>query len=160
MTCERTDWNTPANVLEVVNAIDEIGLDPCSNPNSIVKAKTTYTLPKQDGLRRPWTRRGLVYVNPPYGREIVAWMRRCQQQAARGVEIVALVPVRADTRWWHTYCVPPKADAVCFWQGRLRFLGAPTCAPFSSALVYWGPRRPAFLRAASKVGALWYINTK
>jgi hypothetical protein len=38
----------------------------------------------------------------------------------------------------------PTCDAICFWKGRFKFLGADDPAPFPSVLVYWGQDAPAF----------------
>ena len=55
-----------------------------------------------------------------------------------------LVPSRTDTTWWHEL-VMPRASAVRFVRGRLKFLG-PTVkasAPFPSAVLVFRRRRPA-----------------
>ena len=48
---------------------------------------------------------------------------------------VMLLPARTDTRWWESLIT---ADALLFWRGRLRFVGAPAPAPFPSVIAYWG----------------------
>lgn len=68
----RTDWNTPTEILEAVRAVfgvRGIGLDPCSNANSLVNAKVQYVLPTHDGLVLPWVQEGVdtAFVNCPYG---------------------------------------------------------------------------------------------
>lgn len=156
LSSERTDWNTPPEVIKVVRKMGRIGLDPCSNAQSVVKAEVEYRLPEQNGLELPWKTDGLVFVNPPYGRGIEAWVSKCRQsewQSALGV--VALLPARPDTRWWQDNCAPPVSNAVCFLRGRLRFLEAPAPAPFPSALVYWGYRGKAFLEAVQGLGVVW-----
>lgn len=64
------NWNTPEKVLSRVRDCfgGGVDLDPCSNSNSTVNARTSYTLP-QDGLMLPWniydhTR---IFINPPFG---------------------------------------------------------------------------------------------
>lgn len=47
------------------------------------------------------------------------------------------------------------ADAVCFWRGRLSFVGSPGPAPFASALVYWGENPHRFIDAFHGAGAIW-----
>lgn len=49
--------------------------------------------------------------------------------------VVALLPARTDTRWWHD-CVM-KAKEIRFIKGRLRFDGHKHNAPFPSAVVVW-----------------------
>lgn len=143
------DWNTPANLLERVRAFDAIGLDPCSNVNSIVDAAVEWC---EGGLDRAWSGHGLVYCNPPYGRAIGAWVRKCNAEYFRDAEIIALVPARPDTLWWQQDAC--DVQSTCFWRGRLKFLGAPDPAPFPSALLYWGPRAHRFRDVFASVGVV------
>ena len=138
------DWNTPEPVLKLVRRIDKIRLDPCSNGGSIVGAAVEWSV-EVNGLAQPWTsrRKGLVYVNPPYGRAVGDWIEKIRHEASAGVEVVALLPARTDAKWWHQH-VFQTAAAVCFWKGRLSFLGAPSSAPFPSAVAYWGKRSTLF----------------
>jgi len=161
MSSVRDSWNTPANVLDLVRELGPIGLDPCGNADSIVDAAEEWTLERDgDSLVREWAprggQRGLIYVNPPYGRQIGAWVEKCRRASVHGGgEVVALVPSRTDTAWWNASCVPPQSDAVCFWRGRLTFLGAPHPAPFPSAIVYWGARRFRFAEVFGTSGPVW-----
>ena len=152
MSSDRPDWNTPANFLAVVRRFAAIGLDPCSNAASLVGATTAWT-EEDDGLPRSWADKGLVYCNPPYGREILPWAQKMQIDGARGAEIIALLPARTDARWWQNHIT--NADAVCFWRGRLRFLGAESSAPFPSAVAYWGDRRIRFAKVFGDYG--WIV---
>jgi hypothetical protein len=149
-------WCTPKAVLDQVRRMDQIGLDPCSNPRSIVRAKTEWTgPPKVNGLAEFWGGHGLVYVNPPYGRALGIWMRKCALSALAGVEIVACVPARPDTRWWHDSIVTSGAT-VCFWRGRIKFLGAKQGAPFPTAIVYYGDRPEQFSKIFNDNG--WVVS--
>jgi hypothetical protein len=151
MSSARDSWNTPPEVLELVRRLGPIGLDPCSNAGSIVGASEEWRLERgEDGLARPWALAGLVYVNPPYGREIGPWAQKMAAEGRAGVEIVALLPARTDARWWQESV--RTADALLFWRGRLRFLGAPSSAPFPSAVAYWGPRWLTFLSVFGERG--------
>ncbi len=72
-------------------------LDPCATAGN-AKAPRFYTR-DQDGLSQPWE--GRIWLNPPYGREIGAWLRRAAQAGAEGHLVVALVPARSTgTQWW------------------------------------------------------------
>lgn len=147
-TSNSQEWNTPLEVLELVRAFDAIGLDPCSNAGSIVGAAVEWRMERDgDSLLRDWRGHGLVYVNPPYSRFLRAWTAKCAQS---GAEVIACVPARTDARWWHQSAV--TADAICYWRGRLRFLGAPSSAPFPSALLYFGPRVERFRDVFAAVG--------
>ena len=152
-TSDSEHWCTPKNVLDRVREVGTILLDPCSNENSIVNSKVAYTK-LDNGLAQEWPADdGLVFVNPPYGRSIKNWTQKMLSESQCGVEIVALLPARPDTAWWQDHVA--TADAICFWRGRLTFLGAPAPAPFPSALVYWGNRMYRFADVFSDVG--WII---
>lgn len=153
---DRPDWNTPENVLALIRRFGVIGLDPCSNANSLVGAAEEWSLERDgDSLPKDWTGYGLIYVNPPYGSEIVPFARKMQDEGKRGAEIIALLPARTDARWWQHHIT--SARAVCFWKGRLKFLGAPSSAPFPSALAYWGPRPERFADFFGDAG--WVVQT-
>ncbi len=140
------DWNTPRALLDAIAPMGRIGLDPCSNASSIVRARVKWTV-ADDGLPRDWRRHGLVYVNSPYGDALPAWIAKCELEAKRGVEIVALFPARPDTRWFERAA---KRSLVALLRGRLRFLGARHGAPFPSAVAYWGRRRSLFRRTLAR----------
>jgi hypothetical protein len=140
-------WNTPNVVLEAVRAFagdDGIGLDPASNAASLVGARVEWFRDRDgDSLVRDWSGHGLVYVNPPYSRQsLPPWASAIAYNASRGVEIIALVPMRSDTAWFET--MAEAASRLCFWHGRLRFSGATAGAPFPSGLFYFGWRGQQF----------------
>lgn len=139
----RQDWCTPHDVLMVVEAFAPIVLDPCSNPSSVVRAQRCYRGPaaREDGLALPWA--STTYCNPPYGDALPAWSHKISDEwRARGVESISLVPARTDTFWWRT--ATRRAAAICFWNGRIQFIGAPDPAPFPSAFIYHGARVERF----------------
>jgi hypothetical protein len=172
---EYDSWCTPAPVLDRVREIGPIGLDPFSNAQSIVSAKREFRLERgEDALRLDWRGFGLVYVNPPFGDEIVACMRRVAHFGLLGVEIVALIPHRTDTGWYREAIM--SVTAKCEWRGRMKFihgasdrrqmnlLGEPAplpptegdaAAPFPTALLYYGRRRARFVRAFAGAGEIW-----
>jgi hypothetical protein len=142
----KVDWLTPPEVFEALSPLGPVGLDPCGAEGSYVNAAREFRLSRgEDGLVLPWTHPGpgYVFVNPPYSRvETPRWTQRCAEQAALGVEVVALLPVRTSAAWWQRHA--PAAAACCFWDGRMHFSGAKWQAPFASALLYWGPRWGTF----------------
>lgn len=144
------DWRTPANLLDVVRRFAPIGLDPCGAVGSLVEARVTYLYPPDDGLVLGWGGPGMAYVNPPYGRETSDWVAKMRVEAALGVEIVALVAARPDTVWFQDSGV----SLVCFWRGRLRFVGAESPAPFPSAVLYYGLRGDRFAEVFREYGVV------
>jgi site-specific DNA-methyltransferase (adenine-specific) len=76
-------------------------------------------------------------MNPPYGKQIVPWLQKAVAEVQQGHadRVVALLPARTDTIWWHTYVIP--YGIVHFLKGRVRFEGATHHAPFPSAVVIY-----------------------
>jgi len=141
------EWKTPIALFDAL--WEEFGgfdLDPCGMKEHHYTAHKIYqhgghfydgSTPALDGLRQPWY--GKVFVNPPYGKAISDWVWRCWSAPTYSdpdcVLVVALLPARTDTRWWHD-CVM-KADEIRFLKGRLRFGDATQGAPFPSCVVVW-----------------------
>lgn len=125
------EWATPADFFECVAAEFEFELDVCALPTSAKCER--YFGPEDDGLEQDWS--GTCWMNPPYGNEIAAWVRKAYESAQAGATVVCLVPARTDTNWWHDYC---GKGEVRFIKGRLRFGEATASAPFPNALVVFG----------------------
>ena len=125
-------WSTPQAFFDVLNAKHRFTLDVCATADN-AKCLKYFTL-ETDGLKQDWT--GSVWMNPPYGREIVKWMKKAYESSMQGATVVCLVPARTDTHWWHEYAAK---GAVNFIKGRLKFGNAVNSAPFPSAVVIFYP---------------------
>lgn len=119
---------TPQDFFDKLNAEFGFDLDVCANDENAKCSK--YFTKEHDGLAQEWC--GVVWMNPPYGREIGAWMRKANESARGGAVVVCLVPARTDTRWWHEYAIKHE---IRFIRGRLKFGNAKNSAPFPSAVV-------------------------
>ncbi len=144
---------TPRLILDAaIDCMGAIDLDPCaeSHDSPNVLAAMHYTK-EDDGLSQPWV--GRVYMNPPYGNEIAAWVTKlCQEHEHGGMtEAIALVPARTDTAWFRRLRDYP----VCFVAGRLTFIGNDAPAPFPSAVFYLGEDIGRFYRAFGELGDIW-----
>lgn len=130
-------WETPSELLEVLYSVfGRFDLDPCSpTKKGPVKARVRFTA-EDDGLDLPW--KGRVFVNPPYGRGLGAWVSkaRCEYEVGGAGLVVLLIPARTETSYWHRN-VAGKAS-VWFIEGRLKFGGGKQSAPFPSALAVFG----------------------
>src|SRR5262245_25215782 len=132
------EWLTPRDFFGKLNRRYRFTLDPCATPENATCP--VYFTKVQDGLKQDWgTHR--VFCNPPYGRQIGAWARKCFEASQRGALVVLFVPARTDTRWFHGW-VHGKA-AVQFLRGRFKFGDAKNSAPFASMLAIYSPHRPA-----------------
>ncbi len=86
---------------------------------------------------------GVVFCNPPYGRELRQWVEKARGEADSGrATVVMLIPARTDTSYWHDL-IFGRAE-VEFLRGRVRFEldGVPMdSAPFPSAVVTFERRQ-------------------
>ena len=145
------DWTTPAHIItRVIATFGAVpDCDPSSDAAHTVPARIHFTI-QDDGLTRPWV--GNLYVNPPYGRAIGAWVAKALAEHASGhaTQVIMLLPARPDTRWWQLLDPFP----VAFLRGRLRFGGAPSSAPFPSAMVYLGLNLGGFADAFGDIALI------
>lgn len=156
-TAKRRNWCTPQWLVDAVRRAlgGRIDLDPCSNRHSIVGARREFRLPKQNGLRHSWAPARTVYVNPPFGRGLAAWVKRCEEQHRLfDQEVILLLPASVDTRHWQNEIA--AAVRICFLRGRVTFIGAKACAPMALALVYWGSHPPRFERVFEPFGRIYW----
>ena len=106
-------WLTPPEILAALGRFD---LDPCAPADRPWDMAARHLTRKDQGLFQPWA--GRVWLNPPYGREAVKWLRRLSQHG-RGT---ALTFARTETEWfWQTIWRSDTATGVMFLQGRLTF---------------------------------------
>lgn len=133
------EWGTPESFMAVLrHMFGGFDLDVAA---SVVNAKApTFLSLETDGLNHPWW--GSVYCNPPYGREVGNWLLKAETEVVEGRanQVVMLVPARTDTKWWHRYAM--TANQIYLVRGRLTFEGAPSAAPFPSAVIRWVQNGP------------------
>jgi len=126
------DWKTPNELYKKLNNEFHFDFDPCP-------LKATF-----DGLKINWKKTN--FVNPPYS-NIDGFLEKAHNEFEENNSIthVFLIPVRTDTKWFHTYIYPYfkkqtngiKAD-IRFLKGRVKFEnGSKTkhSAPFPSMVV-------------------------
>jgi hypothetical protein len=144
----KDEWLTPP---EIIKSLGEFDLDPCSPINRPWDtAKNHYTI-QDDGLLLPWN--GRVWLNPPYGNKIDAWL----QKAALHQNCMVLIFARTDTASFHAN-VFNQADSILFIKGRLKFYhvsgkqgdsaGAPSC------LVSYNKENSQYLKNSNIKGKL------
>ena len=125
----RLNWATPRATFEALDAEFHFAMDACAENWN---AKCSTFLHGAQGLTMDWA--SPAFLNPPYGRAISTWVRLAYEQARLGVTVVALLPSRTDTRWWHDYVM--LAKEIRFIRGRLHF-DERGPAPFPSVIVVW-----------------------
>lgn len=140
-TSFRGDWETPPEIFNPLNEEFEFTLDPCAT-HQTAKCRRYFT-PEDDGLRQSWAGE-TVFMNPPYGRQIGRWVRKAWEESRKGATVVALLPARVDTGWFHDYILG-QAE-IRFLRGRVYFRrngGQVDRAPFPSMIVVFRPTKEA-----------------
>lgn len=150
-------WLTPP---EILTALGRFDLDPCAPVDRPWDMADRHFTPADDGLAQPWE--GRVWLNPPYGREAVKWLRRLAEHG----QGTALTFARTETGWfWETVWRSTTARGVLFFEGRLYFhrqtgerAAANAGAP--SVLIAYGKRRCLASRAERACGGLHRASSR
>jgi phage N-6-adenine-methyltransferase len=132
----KDDWETPQDFFDALNQEFHFNLDVCATKANAKCAD--FFSSQSNGLAQSWAARR-CWMNPPYS-QTAAWIQKAACEAREpDTLVVGLLAARTDTwAWWdHVW---PAASQIRFLRGRLRFLGAPSSAPFPSAVVVWGGR--------------------
>lgn len=125
---EKDDWETPQELFDYYNFQYDFTLDVAASDQNH-KCKDYFTK-EDDGLSKEWY--GMVWCNPPYGREIGKWVKKCAEY--KGLSVM-LIPARTDTKWFHEYILNNPRVEISFIRGRLHFNNSKNAAPFPSMIV-------------------------
>lgn len=124
-------WATPQKFFDELNKEFNFDLDPCATKENS-KCRKFFT-EKDNGLLQDWSGHR-VFCNPPYGRAIAAWVKKCYEESQKpDTLVVMLIPARTDTSYFHDY-IYHKAE-IRFIRGRIHFNESPQGAPFPSMVV-------------------------
>lgn len=119
------EWETPDTFFQELDQEFHFTLDPCCQEYNHKCSK--YYTSSADGLNQSWAGER-VFCNPPYGRQIGNWVRKCYEEAQKpNTIVVMLVPARTDTRWFHDYIYQKSNVEIRFVKGRLKFINR--CLP-------------------------------
>ena len=127
------EWATPQNLFDKLNDEFNFTLDPCATDEN-AKCSKYFTI-EDDGLSKDWSN-DVVFMNPPYGREIKKWIKKAYEESLNGATVVCLIPARTDTTYWHDF-IFGKTNDIRFLRGRLKFGNSKNSAPFPSAIVVY-----------------------
>jgi len=141
-TSKSNEWETPSELFDKLNDEFHFTLDPCCTKEN-AKCERHYTI-ADNGLAHDWSN-DVVFMNPPYGREIGKWVEKAYNESLKGAIVVCLIPARTETKYWHKY-IFNKAE-ISFLKGRVKFINRllpswredgnfkVSGAPFPSAIV-------------------------
>ena len=142
-TSSTSEWYTPKDLYDKLNAAFHFKCDPCTTADNPLGTEIFYTK-EQDGLRQEWY--DVTFLNPPYGREIGEWVEKAQLSTyIYNINVVALLPARTDTKWFHDWIYKRPNVMVDFLKGRLKFTSPdnkkPMPAPFPSMICIFRHQR-------------------
>lgn len=125
-------WATPQDLYNKLDKEFHFTLDPRAD-NYNHKCDKWFTV-AQDGLAQSWAGE-TVFCNPPYGRDIVKWVKKASEEnKLHGITVVMLLPARTDTRYFHEYIYKKSNVEIRFLKGGLKFGDAKNAAPFPSMI--------------------------
>lgn len=128
-TSNTGEWETPQELFDELNREFNFTVDVCATRKN---AKCELYWSKNfDGLLTDW-KNEICWMNPPYGREIGKWVEKASKN-----KVVALLPARTDTKWFHEYIY--NKHEIRFLKGRLKFSNSKNSAPFPSMIVIFKP---------------------
>src|SRR5699024_1072947 len=128
------EWATPQYLFDELDKEFNFTLDPCATDENF-KCDKYFTI-EDDVLIQDWSN-DVVFMNPPYGRDIKHWIKKAYESHKQGATVVCLIPARTDTSYWHEF-IFGKATDVRFLRGRVKFGDSKNSAPFPSAIVVYG----------------------
>jgi phage N-6-adenine-methyltransferase len=158
-----TEWETPQKLFDKLNDEFNFDLDAAASEAN-TKCKHFFTI-VDNALLQNWYRpdEGIrtVWINCPYGRGITGkWVKKAYEESKKGATVVALLPARTDTKFFHEWIYKPSCEDghlpseckrvfIRFIKGRLVFeidgepirdkKGRPSSAPFPSMIIVWRP---------------------
>lgn len=149
-------WQTPPELLVPVREYfgGRIPFDAATADDNPTKAKK-YATEKDNSLALKWPRQ--VYINPPYGDDLHAFMGKIAWEAILGNEIITLLPCsRWEQRYWQM--ATQEANAVCWIRKRVSFIRPETGDrvdgnPYANMFLGFNADLERFAAAFGKVGA-------
>ena len=131
MSSNTSEWATPQSLYDELNMEFDFTLDPCCTESN--RKCDKYYTKEDNGLTKDWSGE-TVFCNPPYGRELKDWVKKCHSEAKKkGTTVVMLIPARTDTSYFHDYIY--GEHEIRFIRGRLCFNNSRKQAPFPSMIV-------------------------
>ena len=153
------EWSTPDWLFERLHREFAFELDAAASAQNTLCED--FLTDGDDALRTEWLRPGMiaktVWLNPPWGRGIAAWVARAWQQCQKHrLTVVCLLPATTDTGWWHGIAMP-HASEIRLIRGRLKFVRSDghtgPCTKGSAIVIFrptWNGAKIAHFSAVEK----------
>lgn len=112
LSSENMNWCTPQAFFDALDREFHFALDAAATDRSAKCAR--YFTPETDGLSQSWNVGGAVFCNPPYGRQIGAWVEKAYTEATRGGTTLFYLSRRARIRHTSTNTYTGKRKSALF----------------------------------------------
>ncbi len=119
-------WGTPFHVYEALDIRFKFNLDACAKDESVALHKH-FISEEKDALKQEWNcdmagfKVHNVFMNPPYGRTIKAFMQKAKEQVLKhDLTVVCLIPNSTGTLWFKEN-VKPVLDEMIIFHKRMQF---------------------------------------
>ncbi len=169
--CKETGWITPPRVLDPVRAYAQMAtrkgiyLDPATTGDNPTGAEHYFT-PKDDGITQDWKEtagENVIFLNPPYGGEIKAWVRKIHEESKKGAHIVALLAAqRFETEYYQECLMTLHLQSILFIRKRIGFLRGDGKRypgnPYGSMILLFGGSPRMFRTAFRGMGRITETN--
>lgn len=110
------EWGTPKWLFDKIDSVFHFSTDVCAD--DLNRKCERFFSKEQDGLRQEW--RGVCWMNPPYGRGIIKWVKKAKISADAGATVVCLIPSKTGTLYFQEWILP-FMRSLTFVKGRLKF---------------------------------------
>jgi phage N-6-adenine-methyltransferase len=134
----KQDYQTPPEFITAVKrklGITNFDIDLAADATNR-QAEQWYGLDNGlDSLTQPWkVGDGWNWLNPPYS-NIRPWVEKAEKEAKMGAKTAVLIPASVGSNWWFDYV--HQIAHVLLLNGRLTFVGCPSCYPKDCALLLY-----------------------
>jgi len=113
-------WGTPDHIYDNLKRRFNFDLDACAMNADVAKHKN-FISETQNALKIDWAA-NTVFMNPPYGRAIKAFMQKAKEQVLKhNLTVVCLIPNSTGTLWFKEN-VKPVLDEMIIFHKRMQFI--------------------------------------
>lgn len=114
----QTDWETPYEIIAWLDESFDFTIDLCASRHNALCTK--YYTEQDSCLDHDWHGER-CFINPPYGPPMYPMLQKAVETWQEGdCCIVAILPVRSDTRWFHDF-IFGHSTHITFIKGRVKF---------------------------------------
>jgi phage N-6-adenine-methyltransferase len=134
---QRTDYETPWSLFNDLDQVFRFEVDLAAEAHN-TKVPACYYTPEVDSLKQPWHNHKSCWLNPPFDRRVLTWVRKAHQESLLGATVVCLLQAHPGNKAFQEI-IQPYARAICFMDKRIKFVGTKDVAAFDTAIVVFSP---------------------